>query len=514
MTPAHAADPHAIDNDGVYDLVGVGTGPFNLSLAALGDRVPGLRTLFLDEKPGFSWHAGMMLEGTTLQVPFLADLVTLVDPTSPWSFLSYLHEHDRLFPFYFAERFHVPRREYDHYCRWVAASLPSCRGSAHVDALAWDPDRSVFRVYYTDTRTGDGFVVYGRHVVLGVGTVPTIPQSMRNLLGDRVFHTADYLARRPGLDGLRDVTVIGSGQSGAEALLDLLRTPPGDATHLNWLTRSPAFAPMEYSKLGLEHFTPDYTGYFHALPEETRDRLFPQQWQLYKAISQETIAEIYELLYERAAGPHSDGVGVSGAPATLMPNVEVVAANRFPGGVELECRHLQLDRTFRLATDAVVLGTGYSAARPALLEPLSDLIDWDERGRYRVDADYRVALRPDVTGGLFVQNAELHTHGVGAPDLGLGAHRAAVILNSVAGATVYRLPRRTAFTSFGVPETTVHPSDAADMGDVADSGDTAIPAGSVVPAVHTVPAAHAVPAEPADPALDALEVVRAAAHAR
>jgi lysine N6-hydroxylase len=473
--PGHTAAPEA---DAVYDLVGVGTGPFNLSLAALADRVPGLRSLFLDEKPGFSWHPGMLIPGTTLQVPFLADLVTLVDPTNPWSYLSYLHEHDRLFPFYFTERFHVPRREYDHYCRWVAASLPSCRGSAHVDALAWDPDRSVFRVYYTDTRTRDGHVVHARHVVLGVGTSPAVPESLRNLLGDRVFHTADYLARRPGLAGLGDVTVIGSGQSGAEALLDMLRTPPVEGAHVRWLTRSPAFAPMEYSKLGLEHFTPDYTRYFHALPEPVRDQLVPSQWQLYKAISQETIGEIYDLLYDRAF----EGGGVTepprGAPVTLMPNVEVVAANRFPGGVELQCRHLELDRPFRLATDAVVLGTGYTASRPALLEPLADLVDWDDRGRYRVDPDYRIALRPDVTGGLYVQNAELHTHGVGTPDLGLGAHRAAVILNAIAGTTVYRLPRRTAFTTFGIPE----------------------------------PAIHATDLDPADPA--APEVVRAAAHAR
>lgn len=55
-----------------------------------------------------------------------------------------------------------------------------------------------------------------------------------------------------------------------------------------------------------------------------------------------------------------------------------------------------------------------------------------------------------MTGGLYVQNAELHTHGVGTPDLGLGAHRAAVILNAVCGRAVYRLPARTAYTTFGL----------------------------------------------------------------
>jgi lysine N6-hydroxylase len=410
-----------------YDLVGVGIGPFNLALAALSSGVPGLRTLFLDDKPEFSWHAGMLLESTTLQVPFLADLVTLVDPTSPWSYLSYLREHDRLFPFYFTERFHIPRREYDDYCRWVARSLSSCRGSAHAEAVSWDADRSLFTIDYTDTETGRGHLVRARHVVLGIGTAPVIPPGLSPLLGERVFHTADYLPRRPGLTGLGDVTVIGSGQSGAEVLLDLLRTPPADGARLRWLTRSPAFAPMEYSKLGLEHFTPDYTRYFHALPGPTRDQLVPSQWQLYKAISSETIGQIYDLLYDRAA-------------------------RRADGALELACRHTGQVRNFTVVTDALILGTGYAARRPALLDPLTELIDWDEQGRYRIDTSYRVALRLDITGRLYVQNAELHTHGVAAPDLGLGAHRAAMILNSVTGRAVYRLPRRTAFTTFGVPE--------------------------------------------------------------
>jgi lysine N6-hydroxylase len=98
----------------------------------------------------------------------------------------------------------------------------------------------------------------------------------------------------------------------------------------------------------------------------------------------------------------------------------------------------------------VVLATGYQAEPPACLDGLADLVDWDQGGRYRVDLDYRVATDPRVTGGLYVQNGELHTHGVGAPDLGLGAHRAATIVNAVSGREVYRLPTRTAFTDFGV----------------------------------------------------------------
>ncbi|MGW9213494.1 lysine N(6)-hydroxylase/L-ornithine N(5)-oxygenase family protein [Embleya sp. NPDC055664] len=435
--PRRAADPGAV----VHDLVGIGIGPFNLALAALADRVEPLRTLFLDRAPTFSWHPGLLLDGTTLQVPFLADLVTLVDPTNPWSFLAYLRAHDRLFPFYFAERLHVPRREYDHYCRWVAEALPACRFGSEVVSVAWEGD--LYRIDFRDVAGGEHHRVHARHVVLGIGTEPVVPEPFAHLLGDSVLHAADYLDHRADLTDAEDVTVLGSGQSGAEVFLDLLRRRTGPSRRLTWLTRSPAFAPMEYSKLGLEHFTPDYTRYFHGLPEPVRDRLLPEQWQLYKAISADTIAAIHDELYER-------GIAGGRVRATLMPDVTVTAARITGDGVELGCRHGEQDRAFTVRTDRVVLATGYAQRHPAMLDPLWDLIIRDAAGRPLIGLDHRVTLPAHVTGGLYTQNAELHTHGVGTPDLGLGAHRAATILNSVCGGAVYRLPIRTAFTTFGL----------------------------------------------------------------
>jgi lysine N6-hydroxylase len=201
---------------------------------------------------------------------------------------------------------------------------------------------------------------------------------------------------------------------------------------------------MEYSKLGLEQFTPDYTRFFHGLDESTRDRLVPAQWQLYKAISADTIGAIHDELYERTVG--------GGWPeVTLAPGVEVTAAAERAGRVELELRHVQQDRKATVTTDAVVCATGYRERDLGeLLGPLADRIERDAAHRIAVDADYRVRL--DIGGSLFVQNAERHTHGVGAPDLGLAAWRSARILNVVCGRTVYPLPDRTAFTTFGLEE--------------------------------------------------------------
>jgi lysine N6-hydroxylase len=426
----------------VHDLLGVGVGPFNLGLAALLDGVEEVDAVFLDERPRFSWHPGLLLEGTTTQVPFLADLVSLVDPTSPHSFLNYLRAHDRLLRFYLRERFHLPRREYDHYCRWVAERLPSCRFGARVEALRWLAEE---RLFEADVRASGGRVqtVRARHAVLGVGTVPHVPEALAGALGPDLFHAAGFLQHRERLHRAAAVTVVGSGQTGAEVFLDLLRDQPGHDYRLTWLTRTAGFFPMEYTRLALEHFSPDYTRYFHGLGEEVRDRLLPTQDLLYKGIDAQTVEEIYALLYERSAGGAEPLV-------ELRPHLAVEAVERDGQRLRLRCRQWEQGRELTVETECAVLATGFSTRPPACIAELSPLIHWDAVGRYRVGLDYRVEMDASVTGSLFVQNAELHTHGVGTPDLGLGAHRGACIVNALTGREVYRLPRRTVVTEFGV----------------------------------------------------------------
>ncbi|MET8826783.1 SidA/IucD/PvdA family monooxygenase [Streptomyces sp. NPDC004610] len=436
------------------DLVGIGIGPFNLSLAALAHPLAELDAVFYEQRPAFHWHPGLLIDGTTLQVPFLADLVTLADPASPWTFLNYLRARDRLYPFYFAERFHIQRAEYDAYCRWVAENLPGLRFGHQIDAVRWNPERDVFEVDHTQL-DADGEAealgrTYTRSIVLGIGTEPHVPDPLRPLVdapGVPVLHAADYLDHREALLTAGHVTVIGSGQSGAEVFLDLLRHRPAGREQLHWLGRTEAFAPMEYSKLGLEHFTPDYTRYFHALAEPVRDRLTTTQWQLHKGIGADTLAAIHDELYRRTLhGGWPDAV--------LTPGVRVRTAGRIATTkVELHLEHLQQGTRSRLTTDAVVLATGYRE-RPLdrILAGLDPYLRRDSRDRLRVDADHRLVLDPSVTGSVHVQNAETHTHGVGAPDLGLAAWRSATILNALTGKDAYPLPRRTAFTTFGLEQ--------------------------------------------------------------
>lgn len=441
MSAAPAPVPARPDATGpdapVHDLVGVGIGPFNLGLAALADPLD-LDAVFLDRADEFRWHPGMMLDGATIQVPFLADLVTMADPTSPYSFLAWLKATGRLYAFYIRESFYPLRAEYDAYCRWVAGQLRALRWGRTVTSVEVDPHDA--DLYVVHARTAAGVETYRtRHVVLGVGTQPVVPPALRGLDGPAV-HSADYLTHRDTLRAAASVTVVGSGQSAAEVYRDLLEgTGPG-GPRLDWVTRSPRFFPMEYTKLTLEMTSPEYTDHFHALPPALRDRLTREQRGLYKGISADLVDDIYDALYRKSAtGP---------VPTTLLTDTEVLGAAWDGQRYTLRLRHAQLGTEHERTTDALVLATGYAAQVPDVVLGIAHRLAWDERGRLDVARDY------SVDGGrrrVFVQNGEEHTHGLTAPDLGFGAWRSSAILAVVCGRDVYPREQRIAFQQFGLP---------------------------------------------------------------
>ena len=443
------------------DLVGVGIGPFNLGLAALLAPHPAVSCRFLDRKPEFSWHGGMMLPGTTLQVPFMADLVTMADPCHELSFLNYLHRHDRLYRFYYHERFHILREEYDHYCRWASRRLPSCRFGEEVTSVRHEPASDTFLVE-SRLASGECRRYRGRNLAVGIGTTPFVPGWADVRCRAPLIHAADFADWRARLSECRRVTVVGSGQSAAECVLELYRalTPEQIAAgaSIYWITRSPGFYPMESSKLGQACFTPDYLRHFHHIPRQRRRHIVAGQGLLYKGISVDTIAEIYDLMYERSVGGREPGL-------SLAADCEVTSVTEpVSGRLRLTLRHATLNQEVQADSDAIVAATGYHHAWPSWFEDLKDnLLATDDHGDAIVDGDFTARRRDGGAGRVFIQNAEIFQHGVGAPDLGLGAYRNGVIANQLLGREHYRSPVDSAFQDFGVPSFAVEqaPSDSS-----------------------------------------------------
>lgn len=422
-----------------HDVIAVGAGPFNLGLAAL--ALPaGLDTVVLESRDGPQWHPGMMLEGTHLQVPFLADLVTLADPTHPLSFLAFLKESGRLYPFYIREDFYALRSEYSRYLAWAAQRLPVRYGHR---VTAVEHDGTAYRV--TSDPPDGPRTVRGRALVLGTGTEPALPDAVPVTLRDdpRILHSCGYLPARERLAEAGRIAVVGSGQSAAEVFADLLGAS-GTGRHVEWLTRSPRFFPLEYTKPTLEMTSPDYVDHFTGLPQETRDRLGASHAQLYKGVNADLLNRIYDMLYESSVhGP---------APATLRASTALEDLREDDGRLVLTLRHTDDGGVFETTADAVVLATGYAYREPPFLRGIEDRLSRLPDGRWDVDRWYGIGRHGDV----FVQNAELHTHGFTAPDLGMGAYRNAVVVNRLAGREHYVVEERIAFQSFGSPGAAAH----------------------------------------------------------
>ena len=158
--------------------------------------------------------------------------------------------------------------------------------------------------------------------------------------------------------------------------------------------------------------SPEYIDYFHALPEATRYRLEPPQKSLFKGINAELINEIFDLLYQKSLDgpcPHpaahqhragggatiSDGCVHAGAAPGGAGAQDFALRHRGPGpGHRLPLRGAGVPRA------GAATGSRWDGARPLRRAPAT-------------------TASTSTGQGIFLQNAELHTHGFTSPDLGM-----------------------------------------------------------------------------------------------
>lgn len=384
----------------IYDIIGVGIGPFNLGMAALAAPIEELSVLFFDQAPAFNWHPGMLLSDATLQVPFMADLVTMADPTSPYSFLNFMKQTDRLYKFYIRENFYILRKEYNAYCKWVVAQLPSCQFGQKVLRADYNREGKHYELIVEDQTTLEKQIFYSRKLVLGTGTVPKIPEFVDRGIHQKVIHTAQYLNAKEELLTHRCVSIIGSGQSAAEIFYDLLPETE-NGLQLKWFTRPDRFFPLEYSKLTLELTSPEYVDYFFNLPGEKRKQVLAQQNQLFKRINFDLINQIFDKLYELSVD--NDQLNVSLNTNCQLDAIQVADEGRY----DMHFYHTQQEQRFTEQTDFIVMATGYTYKEPSFLEGINHRIVRTEDNQYQVGRNYTIDQNGDE---IFIQNAELHTH--------------------------------------------------------------------------------------------------------
>ena len=408
----------SVKDDGLLDVVGIGVGPANLSLAALLHPVAEIGALFLEARDDFAWHPGLLMSESTLQSSYLKDLVSLVDPCNPFSFFNFLVKNRRVYRFLVANLPSVSRREYAAYYRWAARALPSVRFSSPVRKVRFEG--GAFSI------EAGGETVRSRHIVVGSGAQPCVPPRLAGVLGPAAFHATRFLEHEPGLTG-KTVAVVGGGQTGAEIVHRLLRT--NAAARVLWISRRANFIPLDESPFANEYFTPQYADHFYSLSAGARSALLDQQRFASDGISETLLEQIYQRLYEL------DFIE-SGAPRyELLPGRELVDARHDGGGLRLQLRadHVTEERQ----VDSLIFCTGYEAGIPDYLAAFAPLVEHDAAGAPVVRRDFSLAWAEEATNRIYVHGMARSVRGVAEPNLGLMSWRSAHIVNGLCGRAVY-----------------------------------------------------------------------------
>ena len=402
-----------------YRCVGIGVGPANLSLAALMHSHPEITNLFLDKKERFGWHDGQQMPDASLQVSMLKDLVTLSEPTNAYSFLSYLHEHGRIYHFLNAQFDAVPRQEFRNYLEWASCKNKNIVFGQEVLSVEY---ANAFRIR-TSTKT-----VTADNIVIGVGVQPRVPAQAQAHLGDRQFHVSDFLSRAKDLRGLR-VGVVGGGQSGAEAFLNLVSRPEDELPRrVVWISRRPNYFPLDDSPFTNDYYTPSYSDYFARLDTETRHALNMRHVLTSDGISHATLRLIYQRIYMHCfINGYRDLVA-------LYPNRNVTDITRGPQHAwNLTLAHNDHgDVRENVELDLVIWATGFSPTPVDFLEPIASRLE-REGDEYKIDDNFAVQWDGPARHNVFVQNAARGQRGLADPNLSLNAWRSQRILDRLRG---------------------------------------------------------------------------------
>jgi L-ornithine N5-oxygenase len=418
-----------------YDVVGVGFGPSNLSLAITLEEYRasgpenGISSLFLERQSSFGWHRNMLLPSATMQISFLKDLVTFRNPTSGYSFVAYLHASGRLPQFVNNQDFYPTRQEFHQYLEWAQARVADrVAYGSQVASIGLPPgaapersDRLCLEVAGADGRPGR--VVGARNVVISTGLVPTMPAGAER--DERVWHSSEFLEkyRRADPAQLRRVAVVGAGQSAAEITRFLYDELPH--AEVCAIISSYGYSVADDTPFANQIFDPAAVDDYYFGTDETREAFWRYHRNTnYAVVDDEVIRDLYRRSYDD---------DVRGVKRLQFLNLSRVTGVKRSGAETRVSLQVGPDAVVRdLEVDALVCATGYNGMEPtALLGDLDRFCLRDEAGRLRVERDYRVVTAPEMQCGIYLQGGTEHTHGLTSSLLSNIAVRSGEIADSI-----------------------------------------------------------------------------------
>lgn len=407
-----------------FSLIGIGVGPFNLSLAALLVKAPKVPAVFFEKKAKFEWHSELMLPDSVMQTSFMKDLVTPVDPTSPFSFMNYLVDQGLFYAFMHTGRKMISRLEFEQYCTWVSERMGDrLRFGEGVKQIDFSEGR-----FQVATEKG---AFSSDHICVATGSVPNIPECAQAYLSPSIFHAKSPFLKDLSLRGKR-LVVVGGGQTGIEIFRNAIQDRWGRAESIRLITARRSLEPLDESAFANEYFTPAYSKEFWNFSEEKKRDLVAYQKLTSDGNTPDYLFSLFNDLYqlkhvkrdarsiEILAGRSLERMKSQSEKSTLFLH------NEFTGTAE-ECD-----------ADVVVLATGFRSPLPAALEPLRGRLHLGESERFRMGEHFTAAWEGSGKNNIYALNFSRHAHGIAEPQTSLMAWRSATVINHLAGEQIYQ----------------------------------------------------------------------------
>jgi len=412
----------------IIDVIGVGIGPANLSLAALlaDDELASDRRLsarFFDSRGQFEWHRGQLLPRSRMQSSIIRDLVSLVNPRSRFSFLCFLKAHSRLLQFLNTGIWFTTREEFTQYMTWVVSQLPSLSFGHLVEQIRFSGKDQLFEVDVSRGGTAD--TCRTRNVVLGTGY--QLARICSTTYSSTYLHASSLLSTRPDF-GNSAVVVIGGGQSAAEAIQYIL---DGDRVprKLVWIARQWTIPPLNTGNFARELFTPAFAQSHFLYTPSARASVAMESRGAESGISPALLEQVYQSLYHHKH--------VSGTPIELqvLPGTRVERIKKIHDGYTVASTRLCNGQQVLHDADFVVSGVGFGLPR---LPPIFvDGVPLEVRLADMARRDYSLNWGGPPNRNIFVQSMATESHGISDLAFTMIAHRSATIANALIGSGTF-----------------------------------------------------------------------------
>ena len=407
----------------VYDLIGVGIGPFNLSLAALLPKDK-LDFLFLDDKPEFSWHSELMFDDAEMQTSFLKDLVTPVDPTSPYTFLNYLNQKGQFYHFLNTDRKTITRMEFEDYCKWAVENLSDyLKFNSKVLSVKFKDD-----LFAIETKDETYFC---KDLCVASGPQANIPECATPFLGGQVFHAKSKELQKLDLRDKR-LTIIGGGQTGIEIFRNAMKSHFGKARSIELISGRDNLRPLDEGPFTNEIFTPEFVENFYELDQATKDDFSEKLLLASDGNTPGYLRELYNEMYlEKFYNKNFPDAKIS--PSRWLESIEKTDHN-----LRLTIKNKLANKNESIDCDIVILATGFKRNLPPYLESLSEYLEFAEDNRAIISKDYKLKTKLN-NNTVYTMNYSAHRHGIADPQTSLMSWRSAVIVNSLLKKSHYKV---------------------------------------------------------------------------